>query len=243
MNLMLISNSTNAGEKYLGWCKDYINDFCKEHNVKKALFIPYAGVNINSESLKKSFDAYEEKVSNVFKTFNVSIKSVHRSNQPIKAVIEADAIIVGGGNTFALIDTLQKSGLMNAIREKVKNGTPYIGWSAGSNITCPTMMTTNDMPIIQPDSFDCLNLIPFQINPHYLDKNPEGHGGETREQRILEFLVLNRKMYVAGLRESCYLLLIDGKLTLHGPHSLRLFKYGEPIRELNQKDDFNFLLK
>ncbi len=243
MNLMLISNSTNAGEKYLGWCTDNISSFCKEHDVKNVLFIPYAGVNISSESLKKSFDAYEEKVAKVFKTFNVSVKSVHRSRQPIKAVVNADAIVVGGGNTFALIDTLQKTGLMNAIREKVKNGTPYIGWSAGSNITCPTMMTTNDMPIIQPDSFDCLNLIPFQINPHYLDKNPEGHGGETREQRILEFLVVNKNMYVAGLRESCYLLLKDGKLTLHGPHSLRLFKYGEPIKELKQTDDLNFLLK
>lgn len=117
-----------------------------------------------------------------------------------------------------------------------------MGWSAGSNVACPTMMTTNDMPIIQPESFDCMNLVPFQINPHYLDKNPEGHGGETREQRILEFLTVNRDIYVVGLRERCLFLYEDNKLNLVGPHSLRVFKYGEETQEKTADEDLSYLM-
>jgi dipeptidase E len=131
---------------------------------------------------------------------------------------------------------------MNPIREKCFNGTPYIGWSAGSNVACPTLRTTNDMPIIDPLGFDCANLIPFQINPHYLDANPEGHGGETREQRIAEFLEINPNVYVAGLREGTMFKLEEGKLELIGNRSCRIFKKGQEPIELSAGDDFSFLL-
>ena len=121
-------------------------------------------------------------------------------------------------------------------------GIPFIGWSAGSNVACPTLRTTNDMPIIDPKGFDCLNLVPFQINPHYLDKNPEGHGGETREQRIEEFLEINPETYVVGLREGTMLRLEAGELRLIGERSVRIFKKGLVPVELGEKDKLNFLL-
>ena len=133
--------------------------------------------------------------------------------------------------------------LIEPIRKKVLGGTPYIGWSAGSNVTCPTLMTTNDMPIIDPLGFDALNLIPFQINPHYLDKKVEGHGGESREDRILEFIEVNRDVYVAGLREGCMFVVEGDKMRIIGQRNLRLFKYGEETREIAPTEDFTFLLK
>ena len=242
MNLLLISNSTNPGEAYLGWPKEHIKNFCNKHNVKKVLFIPYAGVNLSPESVEKSYDVYEAKVKAVYASFGVEIYSIHKEAKPIEAIINAECIAVGGGNTFYLVNEMHRLGFMDAIRERALNGMPYMGWSAGSNVACPTMMTTNDMPIIQPESFDCMNLVPFQINPHYLDKNPEGHGGETREQRILEFLTVNRDIYVVGLRERCLFLYEDNKLNLVGPHSLRVFKYGEETQEKTADKDLSYLM-
>ncbi|MBM3404663.1 MAG: dipeptidase PepE, partial [Bacteroidetes bacterium] len=188
MKLLLISNSTNPGEVYLGWPRSHIKAFYEKHKVREILFFPYAGVNLSDMGMETSFNIYEEKVSAVFNELGLSIRSIHREQDPVNAVRDAKAIAVGGGNTFHLVYMLHKLGLMEVIREKVIGGMPYAGWSAGANITCPTLRTTNDMPIIQPKSFRCLDLVPFQINPHYLDVHPEGHGGETREQRILEFL-------------------------------------------------------
>jgi len=131
---------------------------------------------------------------------------------------------------------------MNPIREKVFNETPFIGWSAGANVACPTLRTTNDMPIIDPLGFDCMGLVPFQINPHYLDTNPAGHGGETREQRIQEFLEINPGLYVAGLREGTMFKLENKKLSLIGDRTCRIFKKGEIPVELSAGDDFNFLM-
>ena len=132
---------------------------------------------------------------------------------------------------------------MKPIRKKIKQGTPYIGWSAGSNIACPTLKTTNDMPIVEPVKFKTLKLVPFQINPHYLDDNPSNHGGETREVRINEFIEVNRSTYVVGLREGTMLLLKDESLTLIGNRKARIFRYGSDPIELINEDDFNFLLK
>jgi len=122
-------------------------------------------------------------------------------------------------------------------------GTPYIGWSAGSNVACPTIMTTNDMPVTIPDSFDAFNLIPFQINPHYLDANPSGHAGETREQRINEFIEMNQDKYVLGLREGTMLMVENGKISLIGNKNARLFYHGAIPVELSVKDDLSFLMK
>ncbi len=138
---------------------------------------------------------------------------------------------------------LQEKGLMKVIRKKVKQGTPYIGWSAGSNIACPSLKTTNDMPIVEPIKFKTLKLVPFQINPHYLDDNPANHGGETREVRINEFIEVNRETHVVGLREGTMLLLENNDLALIGKRKARVFKYGQEPLELSDEDDFNFLLQ
>lgn len=234
MKLLLISNSTNAGEEYLDYPKHEISKFLGDDPVK-ALFIPYAAVTF-------SFDDYEEKVASRFREVGHDIVSIHRFDDPVKAVNEADAIIVGGGNTWQLLKMTQDKSLIDPVRKKVMSGTPYIGWSAGSNMVCPTLRTTNDMPVIEPDTFSAFNLIPFQINPHYLDANPDGHAGETREQRIMEFLEVNPGIYVAGLREGTMLHLENGKLDLIGPRNLRIFKKGEEPVEKKAGDNLSFLL-
>ena len=186
MKLLLLSNSTMQGEPYLDYPKNEIKNFLGNKPVK-ALFIPFAAVTF-------SFDLYCEKVEERFAEVGHHIVGIHTFADPVKAINDAEAIVVGGGNTWQLVRMLHDQNLIEPIRKKVLDGTPYIGWSAGSNIACPTLRTTNDMPIIDPRGFDCINLIPFQINPHYLDANPEGHGGETREQRIGEFLEINPNM-------------------------------------------------
>lgn len=241
MNLLLISNSTNAGEDYLGWPRQYISEFAAKHHITKMLFVPYAGVNLVTDSVEASFDFYEKKVAGVFQSLGIEICSVHHENDPVSAVRNAPAILVGGGNTFYLVKMMHETGIMKEISVAVLKGVPYMGWSAGSNVACPSMKTTNDMPISEPPSFDCLNLIPFQINPHYLDVNPTGHGGETREQRILEFLTVNRDMYVAGLREAC-LFEVEGRhLEMKGNRSLRVFRYGMEPAEYQPGENLDFL--
>lgn len=235
MRLLLISNSTNPGEPFLDYPKNNIKSFLGNSKVK-ALFIPYAAVTF-------SFDDYEEKVSERFTEIGHEIVSIHRFSSPVDAVRSASAIVVGGGNTWKLLKMIRDNKLIEAIRDKVIGGTPYIGWSAGSNVACPTIRTTNDMPISEPDSFSAFNLIPFQINPHYLDANPAGHAGETREQRIEEFIEANEGIFVTGLREGTMLLRENEKLTLIGPRKLRLFKKGQQPSELDSGDDLSFLLK
>ncbi|NOR74758.1 MAG: dipeptidase PepE [Draconibacterium sp.] len=234
MKLLLISNSTMPGEPYLDYPKNEIQNFLGEKPVT-AVFIPYAAVTF-------SFNLYCEKVEERFAEIGHHVVGIHTFADPIKAIQQAEAIVVGGGNTWQLVRMLNDQNLMNPISEKVLNGTPYIGWSAGSNVACPTLRTTNDMPIIDPKGFDCTGLIPFQINPHYLDANPEGHGGETREQRIEEFLEINPGLYVAGLREGTMFKLENNKLKLIGNRQCRIFKKDEKPFELSAGDDFNFLL-
>jgi dipeptidase E len=234
MKLLLLSNSTNAGEEYLAWGKDEIKQFLG--NVKSAVFIPYAAVRF-------SYDEYEAKVDKVFSEFGCKITSIHKVWNPVQAIENAEAIVIGGGNTWRLVQQMNEHNLMPAIRQKVESGTPYIGWSAGSNVACPSLKTTNDMPIVDPQGFATLGLIPFQINPHYLDVHPEGHGGETREDRILEFIEVNPDIYVLGLREACLLHRDGDKLTLAGTRTARLFKKGTAARELTANEDLSFLLE
>ena len=239
--LLLISNSTNAGEDYLEWPRPYISDFLNKTGVRRVLFVPYAGVALSDGSVEDSYDAYEERVNKVFNLLGFEIYSIHREMDPVQSIKDALAIAVGGGNTFHLVYMLHELKLMKVIKEAVENGVPYMGWSAGSNIACPTMRTTNDMPIIEPESLNCTNLINFQINPHYLDATVEGHGGETREQRLEEFMVINNNVYVAGLREGT-LLSIDGdNIELMGQRPMRLFRQGQSPREFNPGDNLNFL--
>ncbi len=235
MRLLLISNSTNSGEAYLDYPKDNIKEFLGSRKVR-ALFIPYAAVTF-------SYDEYEKKVRTRFREVGHDVISLHHFSDPVRAVMEAPAIVVGGGNTWMLLKCLRDNKLINPVRKKVISGIPYIGWSAGSNVTCPTIMTTNDMPVTAPSSFRAFGLIPFQINPHYIDVNPAGHAGETREQRILEFIEVNREISVAGLREGTMFLLEDRKLSLIGPRNARIFRYGaEPI-EIKPGQDLSFLMK
>lgn len=235
MKLLLISNSTMAGEAYLAYPKQQIEDFLGEQPVN-ALFIPYAAVTF-------SFNDYESKVSERFNEINHTITGIHHFDDQVKAVEEAEAIVVGGGNTWQLVRMLHEWHLMDVIRKRVSEGVPYIGWSAGSNVACPTLRTTNDMPIVDPVSFKTLGLVPFQINPHYLDANPEGHAGETRRQRIDEFTEVNPGIYVAGLREGCMFRLENNTLKLIGTKPVRIFRKGRKPMELTANDDLNFLLK
>jgi dipeptidase E len=236
MQLLLLSNSTNQGEEYLGWPREILGRFIEKNNIKTCLFVPYAGVTVN-------WDDYTTRVREVFSMWGCKIESVHSFSNPVLHVSIAQCIIIGGGNTFRLVQMMHESGIMAAIREKAIAGTPFIGWSAGSNVACPTLRTTNDMPIIQPSSFDTLNLIPFQINPHYLDANPEGHGGETREQRINEFQALNTDVVVVGLREATALHVDEDSLHLLGNRPMRLFRSGQEPLELKPGVNIDFLMQ
>ena len=233
MNLLLISNSTNAGEAYLQYPIAQIAEFLR--GVKEVVFVPYAAVTF-------SYAAYEAKVQQRFNEIGIRVHSIHRSKNPRRDILNAEAICVGGGNTFALTKKMQEQGLLSAILRKIKAGTPYVGWSAGSNVSCPTICTTNDMPIVQPESFKAIGAVKFQINPHYLDANPEGHAGETREQRILEYIEANPRRYVVGLREGCMLHLHDGKMELIGKRPMRIFKKGVETFEVTAGADLSFLL-
>lgn len=233
MKLLLISNSTNAGEEYLKYPVGNIGKHLQ--GVCEIVFVPYAAVTF-------SYDEYERKVQKRFDEIGVRVRSIHRAADPRKAIREAEAICVGGGNTFALAKKMQEQGLMTAILHKIKDGTPYVGWSAGSNVCCPTICTTNDMPIVEPQSFKAIGAVRFQINPHYLDANPEGHAGETREQRILEYIEANPRRYVVGLREGCMLRYENDRLELIGSRPMRIFKKGIEPFEVKAGDDLSFLL-
>ncbi len=235
IQLLLLSNSTMAGQEYLGYPKHDIRDFLGTQPVK-ALFLPFAAVTI-------SWDDYESRVKARFNEIGHDVISIHRFPDAVKAVNEAEAIVVGGGNTWTLLRNIRDLGLIEPVRNKALEGTKYIGWSAGANVACPTIMTTNDMPIVDPFGFEAFNLVPFQINPHYTDANPEGHGGETREERIKEFIEVNQKVYVAGLREGCIFYVNGPRMHMKGIHSLRLFEYGREPREIPAGEDLSFLLE
>lgn len=234
MNLLLISNSTNAGEPYLKYPIQEIAKTLK--GVTEVVFIPYAAVTF-------SYDEYERRVQERFNEIGIKVSSVHRALNKRNFVRHAQAIVIGGGNTFALLKKMQEEDLLDMIYRRVKAGIPYVGWSAGSNVTCPTICTTNDMPIVQPASFRAIGLVSFQINPHYLDANPEGHAGETREQRINEYLEANRSRYVVGLREGCMLRLVDDSIELIGNRPMRIFKKGQPTYEVQPGENIDFLIK
>ena len=233
MKLLLISNSTNAGEEYLRYPLPEIGRFLA--GIHEIAFVPYAAVTF-------SYAEYERKVRARFAELGIRVRSVHRTKDPAAMIRTAEAICVGGGNTFALTRKMQQQGLMQAILRRIKAGTPYVGWSAGSNVCCPTISTTNDMPIVEPESFRAIGAVKFQINPHYLDANPAGHAGETREQRILEFIEANPRRWVAGLREGCMLRLEGERLELIGNRPMRLFRKGVETFEVQPGDDLSFLL-
>lgn len=233
--LLLISNSTLHGSGYLDHCSEEIKQFLK--NKKSILFIPYARPS------GMTHEEYTNVAKERFKKMRIDLSGVNEYSNPKKAVENAEGIFIGGGNTFVLLSQLYKKELIKVIRKKVLEGMPYIGTSAGSNVACKNIKTTNDMPIMYPPSFDALNLVSFNINPHYLDPEPNStHKGETRETRIKEFHFYNKE-YVVGLREGSMLHIDNDRIILKGSTGACVFKNeNEPV-EYKPGDDMSFLLK
>jgi dipeptidase E len=234
MNILLLSNSTNPGEEYLAYSKQVIKHFLGRIK-ENIVFIPFAGVTF-------SWDDYTEKVREALADIGVNVLGIHTQDDPVKSISETEAIIVGGGNSFQLLNLLYKNKLVEIIKDKVISGTPYIGWSAGSNMACPTLMTTNDMPIVEPPSFRALNLIPFQINPHYTDTVIPNHGGESRELRLLEFIEANKEALVVGLPEGMIIQLQNGQFKLIGDKPAKIFRSGKDPYFINSSEELNQLL-
>ena len=213
--LLLVSNSTLHGSGYLDHAETEIRDFLGD--VKHVLFVPFALFDR---------DKYAATARARFQKMGYELASIHTAANPVQAVRETDAMFIGGGNTFRLLKALYDFELVEVIRERVDTGMPYIGSSAGSNMACPTIKTTNDMPIVQPPSFNALGLISFQINPHYLDPDPNSrHMGETRAERIVQFLEENETP-VVGLREGAMLRIENGETMLKGSTGARIFRRG-----------------
>jgi dipeptidase E len=233
--LLLLSNSTNFGEPFLQYPLRTIQQFL-DPAISQVLFVPYAGVRI-------PFSDYAARVRERFQEIGIAVTSVHETENPAAAVGRAAAIVVGGGNTFCLLDRLYTHGLVERIRERVLQGVPYVGWSAGSNVACPTIRTTNDMPIVEPRSLNALGLVPFQINPHYTDATLPNHGGETRAERLTEFLEMNPTMTVIGLREGTMLRVANEKIELLGDKPARVFRKGREVIEPVPGDSLQFLLE
>ncbi|MCW8107882.1 dipeptidase PepE [Alteromonas ponticola] len=208
-HVLMLSSSRAGTENYLEHAKQPILSHLGTR--REILFIPYAGVSIE-------WDEYTEKVQEALP--ECKIRGLHTFEDPLRALLEANAnsqaIAVGGGNTFHLLATLYHYGMVEPLRQVIADGTPYIGWSAGSNICGATIRTTNDMPIIEPHSFNALNILPCQINPHYTDYHPPGHNGETRDDRLQEFTRLHPTIPVLAIREGTALRLSKGELTLVG---------------------------
>lgn len=222
--LLLASTSTLYGGRYL----DYIKDEIVAHfsGVKEIVFIPYArpgGI---------SHDDYTAKAATFFSGIGIAVKGLHSFESPISALQQAEGYFTGGGNTFLLVKSLHEQGLMKELKHQAKAGKPYMGASAGTNIAGLSMRTTNDMPIVYPPSFDCMGLVPFNINPHYLDPVPNlQHNGETRETRLLEFLTQNN-VPVVGLREGSWLQVLGNEVLLKGSHTSRIFVQGTEPYEM-----------
>lgn len=233
--LLLLSSSRDANGVYLLHSSSAIRALLAP-SIARVLFIPYAGVTIRHAE-------YAERAAVPFAKLGYELDSIVDASDPARAVREAEAIVVGGGNTFQLLTTLYEHELLDVIRARVHAGVPYIGWSAGAVIAAPTMGTTNDMPIIEPPSLRALNLIPFQINAHYTDFHQPGHQGETRAERLEEYVAVNRNVRVLGLREGCSLRIIDDDIALNGLGSAPVFFYGAPRAEYSAGDDISFLLR
>ncbi len=233
-NLFIASTSAVHGKEYLEYILPELSSFFK--GVSEVLFIPYArpgGI---------TYDEYTAIAKKGFANININLKGIHEFDNPIEAVKNAQGIFTGGGNTFELVNKLYENDLIELIKEVVENGIPYFGTSAGSNITGVSMKTTNDMPIIYPPSFDTLNLINFNINPHYLDPDPNSkHMGETRETRIKEFHKFNDTP-VLGLREGSWLRVEGEQVFLRGELPARLFLKDEKAKELSTNSDVSFLM-
>lgn len=224
MNIILASTSTLFGGEYLEYLREELIQLYK--GIDKIVFIPFArpgGI---------SHDDYTAKARSFFETIHIKVKGLHEFEDKTEALNLAKGYFTGGGNTFLLVKTLHEEGLMSVLKENVSGGKAYLGCSAGSNIGGQNMKTTNDMPIVYPPSFDCMGLVPFNINPHYLDPNPDlKHNGETRETRIQEFLTQN-DIKVVGLREGNWIRRTADSITVEGNELTRIFEKGKEPYEI-----------
>ncbi len=216
---LLLSNSTSPGRPYLAHARDWIAEALGD--ARRVAFVPYAAVTF-------TYDAYADRVRDALDGLGLDVSGVHTAFDPAAAVRQADAVFVGGGNTFHLLRACYQHRLLDAIRERTSQGAPYVGWSAGANLACPTIRTTNDMPIVEPPSLDALALVPVQINPHYTDAHPDGHQGETRAQRLAEFVAANPEAPVVGLPEGTAVRIHDGHVEILGGGTARLFDAASP---------------
>ncbi|MFD4956832.1 dipeptidase PepE [Streptomyces sp. NPDC058451] len=231
MNLLLLSNSTQYGRGYLEHALDTVTAFLPDRT--RLAFVPYALAD---------HDAYTAKVRDALAGAGIDVHGVHEGGDPVGRLAEADAVFVGGGNSFRLLTALYRTGLREALIKAVGDGLPYMGASAGTNMAAPTLRTSNDMPIVQPPSFEALGLVPFQINPHYLDPDPGStHKGETREERLTEFLEEN-DVPVLGLREGSWLHVTGTHAEIGGESAARLFSRGTAPREIPVGTDVSELL-
>lgn len=234
-HILLLSTSTIYGSEFLKYAEKEITSFLNKNEVKKILFIPYA---------LRNHEDYTDKVRTVLSTWGYEVEGIHNSSSPVAAVNSAQAIYIGGGNTFQLLKALYDNSLIETIRKRVmKDGVPYIGSSAGTNVATPSICTTNDMPIVYPPSFNALGLVPFNINPHYMDADPTSkHMGETREERIRQFHEISGVPPVLGLREGCMLFVNGDTAVLKGVCGAILFVPKKEPMEYDVGADLSFLL-
>ncbi|XP_037542574.1 alpha-aspartyl dipeptidase-like [Nematolebias whitei] len=232
--LLLVSNSTLHGSGYLDHCQQHISTFFGA-DVKRVLFVPYA---LHDQ------DAYTKTARDKFRTLGYEVDSIHEAADPVDAVQKAEGIFIGGGNTFRLLKSLYDNKVVTEIRKRVmEDGIPYMGSSAGTNVATISINTTNDMPIVYPPSFSAIGLVPFNINPHYLDPDTNSrHMGETREQRITQYHEEPDTPNVLGLREGSMLLVEGNNATLLGTTRARLFFRGKSCVEYDPGSDLSFLL-
>jgi len=231
--LIIASTSTVHGSGYLDYLLDELSLFFQSTDT--VLFIPYARPS------GLSHDAYTEIVQKAFTKIDKKIVGIHQFKAPKKALLEAKGIFVGGGNSFVLLNQLYTNDILDTLKSVINSGTPYLGTSAGSNICGKTMGTSNDMPIVHPPSFEALGIIPFNINPHYLDPIPNSkHMGETRATRIKEFHFFNPQS-VVGLREGSFLEVSANRITLKGPLPARIFEKNKTPYELESGADLSSL--
>jgi dipeptidase E len=221
MRLLLLSNSTQHGQGYLDYAMPEIRDFLG--SVRRLVFVPFA---------LHDREGYSARVRARFEKEGIEVEALRPDFAAASVIEGAEAVFVGGGNTFRLLDTLQRAGVLEPLRRRARGGAPYLGASAGTNVATPTIKTTNDMPIVQPSSFTALGLVPFQINPHYLDPDPASrHMGETREERLREFLEENAAV-VVGLREGAWLRVEGQSMRLGGLRGARIFRRGREPEEV-----------
>ncbi|UZO80800.1 dipeptidase PepE [Aquimarina sp. ERC-38] len=232
-NCIIASTSSLFGQQPLAYFKDTIQELYK--GCRKVLFIPYARPG------GRTHDQYTALVVPIFKELGITLVGIHTFENAVQAIQNTEAFYTGGGNTFMLVHQLYQNQLITKLKEEILKGKPYLGTSAGSNICGLTMQTTNDMPIVQPQSFKTLGILPFNINPHYLDPNPDStHNGETRETRIKEYHAFNTPP-VIGLREGSWIKIKDEKITLQGKLTARIFEQNKTPYEITPETDVSFL--